>query len=471
MRWPREYRYALRGALRARDEVAWRLAARLEFAVAVEVLQQIGSYAGLAAILGLAVLAALYFSQARDMRRLREAADEREAAAVAAPVGQPARPAVQRPAAAVPAGAVPAAPSKAAPTKGAVPGTPAAAPARASVAATAAGAASKGASPAKPQVPGSVPAGSPGTGPAAPATTPGVPGAAPGGAPGTAPDGAPGAMPGSAPPVVPEEPPAAKPGAPAVAPADVPAAPVSPGAAPPTPVASEAAGAGPVSPQARPPARAMPAATGARPGSTARGVPPRLPVVPRRPMPARPPIGGRPRTLREAAEAAGPRPWYRRLEPRYLVLVIAGVLIVGGGVAYGVVSLLSGEEPATPTAVQPDAGAGGDGGDRDRGTDAPPLDPSSVTVAVLNGTSTPGLAAEVGNTVESAGFQQGNVANATDQEAAESVVLYAEGSDEAAREVGKELDISQIQPIDPENQALAGDAPVVVVVGQDQVEG
>jgi hypothetical protein len=38
----------------------------------VNLIQQIGAYAGFAAIIGLAVLSALYFSQARDLRRLRE---------------------------------------------------------------------------------------------------------------------------------------------------------------------------------------------------------------------------------------------------------------------------------------------------------------------------------------------------------------------------------------------------------------
>lgn len=38
----------------------------------MEAIQQIGSYAGFAAVVGLAVLSALYFSQARDLRRLRE---------------------------------------------------------------------------------------------------------------------------------------------------------------------------------------------------------------------------------------------------------------------------------------------------------------------------------------------------------------------------------------------------------------
>ena len=38
----------------------------------MEIIQEIGSYAGFAAVLGLAVLSALYFSQARDVKRLRE---------------------------------------------------------------------------------------------------------------------------------------------------------------------------------------------------------------------------------------------------------------------------------------------------------------------------------------------------------------------------------------------------------------
>jgi hypothetical protein len=37
-----------------------------------EIVQEIGAAAGLAAVVGLAVLAVLYFSQARDVKRLRE---------------------------------------------------------------------------------------------------------------------------------------------------------------------------------------------------------------------------------------------------------------------------------------------------------------------------------------------------------------------------------------------------------------
>jgi hypothetical protein len=38
----------------------------------VDLIEQVGAYVGLAAFLGLAILSLLYFSQARDVRRLRE---------------------------------------------------------------------------------------------------------------------------------------------------------------------------------------------------------------------------------------------------------------------------------------------------------------------------------------------------------------------------------------------------------------
>ena len=52
----------------------------------MDMIENIGAYLGLAAFLGLAVLALLYFQQARDVRRLRDwagRAPERAAAAAA----------------------------------------------------------------------------------------------------------------------------------------------------------------------------------------------------------------------------------------------------------------------------------------------------------------------------------------------------------------------------------------------------
>ena len=95
--------------------------------------------------------------------------------------------------------------------------------------------------------------------------------------------------------------------------------------------------------------------------------------------------------------------------------------------------------------------------------------PGNVTVAVLNGTTVPGLAKQVGDEVESHGFRLGTVANTADQEQqrAESVVLFAPGHVREARAVNKRLGIGQREPIDAASQELAGDATVVVIAGAD----
>src|SRR3954470_23261428 len=100
-------------------------------------IEKYGSYAGLAAILGLAVLSLLYFAQAREVKRLREwaggppeRAPESETRvteqAQQKVVAQPVQPAQPKPAAvpATPAGAQ----AAAAPAAGTAPRTPAPAP-------------------------------------------------------------------------------------------------------------------------------------------------------------------------------------------------------------------------------------------------------------------------------------------------------------------------------------------------------
>jgi hypothetical protein len=146
------------------------------------------------------------------------------------------------------------------------------------------------------------------------------------------------------------------------------------------------------------------------------------------------------------------------LSPRYIALIVAGVIVIGGGVAFGISQLGGGDETGTS-------------GDRagDEGQQAP-VNPSTVTVSVLNGTTVPGLAAQIGDEIESAGFQRGNVANALDQQRTTSVVLFAEGADREARLVARKLGIATIEPIDPDSQALGGNASVVVIVGADQTQ-
>ena len=87
---------------------------------------------------------------------------------------------------------------------------------------------------------------------------------------------------------------------------------------------------------------------------------------------------------------------------------------------------------------------------------------------MLNGTTVPGLARQIGDTVERQGFQLGTITNFIDQQRAESVVLYAPGAEREAADVGRRLKIAQREPIDAESQGQAGDATVVVVAGADK---
>jgi hypothetical protein len=157
------------------------------------------------------------------------------------------------------------------------------------------------------------------------------------------------------------------------------------------------------------------------------------------------------------------------------VLAIAGILIVGGGAAFGVAQLTKEDSGATgppsanvPAGEEPSGGGGGGGGGN--GKRQAPVDPKKVTVAVLNGTTVEGLAAQIGDKLGNFGFQLGNITNSTDQDQgrAESAVLYAPGHKREASAVSRKLRIDQREQIDAETQALAGDATVVVIVGIDQ---
>ena len=374
----------------------------------MDVIQEVGAYAGFAAVVGLAVLAALFFSQARDLRRLREWAGRAPERAAEQAVAQPAVPPQPAP-------------------SGAVRPIPAAKPAQAAAAQTGAGAAVATAKPATAAA-------------NAAATVETKPGEKDEekkdeAKPGEKPEAKPGEEKKDE-----DKKDEAKtavkpvPGAPATAAKPAPA----------TAAATPATKPGPPVPPARPPA-----------------IPSRPAPVGRTPAPATAsqstavlPASARVRDLDRPDRRGG-----GGLEGRYIALIVAGVLVVGAGIAFGV-SQLGGEDDAPST---------GDRATRDS-QPAGPLNRSLVTVSVLNGTTVPGLAAQIGDEVESKGFQRGNVANAIDQQRQDSVVLFAEGGERPARVVARVLGISGVEPVDPDSQALAGNASVVVVVGADQTQ-
>jgi hypothetical protein len=176
-------------------------------------------------------------------------------------------------------------------------------------------------------------------------------------------------------------------------------------------------------------------------------------------------------------------PWYRRFAARlpagrYVALIVAGALVLGGGAAFAISQLGGSDNSGSSTAAKQSSGApanpGSSGGSKkDQNVkSSPAVDPSKVTVTVVNGTTIPNLARDTAAKLSQVGFQIGNKVTGTGSlAAAESVVEYRPGAEAEARYVAAKLGITQKQPADPDAIAQAGSAQVIVVLGADQAPG
>jgi hypothetical protein len=249
-----------------------------------------------------------------------------------------------------------------------------------------------------------------------------------------------------------------------------------PGALTPAAVASAAAG-----------ATKTPAGAGATTGTVTRTGPPAVgagrPATPGAVSPRRQ-IPRLPSQTAVHAAAKEPDPWYRRLAARlpagrYVALIVAGALVLGGGAAYAITQIASNDTAKTSSNAS--AGNSSDLGvpskgksssKKNKGGGAPAIDPSKVTVTVVNGTTIPNLARDTATKLSAIGFQIGNKVTGTGPlAAAESVVEYKPGAEAEAKYVAAKLHISQTQPADPDAIAQAGPAQAIVVLGADQAPG
>jgi hypothetical protein len=153
-------------------------------------------------------------------------------------------------------------------------------------------------------------------------------------------------------------------------------------------------------------------------------------------------------------EALLPHPRWHRFwgwvgQPRVLALIALGAVILGLAGIFGSERLLN-DNGETTTARKP-------GG----------IVAQSVSVAVLNGTTTPGLAGKVASDVEVNDFTLGDVGT-TSKEYDQTVVMYERGQRKAAGKVARALGVKPVQPIDAATQKEAGGADVVVIAGRDR---
>jgi hypothetical protein len=396
-------------------------------------ISSVGADAGFASIIGLAILVLLYFAQARETATLRERADgaEQRSAQLEARLSQLAQ-AARAPAPAQPAGPRPVPSPIARPLANP---TPAASPA---VAATAA---------------------APGNAVAIPAAPAGV------GAPALSAAKKLISLPaGGGAPVQPKA-------DPAVAQPDPTPEPVAAsGPAPATAAGASATATASATALATPPAPPVPVETGNGSGGDTSGQPlfDAEDHDPPRRVQLRTSGGGARQMppLRQAPSSRGPSRFGRGVAVLVAALgvavVIAVLLIVtsGGG---------GKNKPSggTSTSNAPSA---------THKSKTKGFNKRAVTVTVLNGTGTAGLAAHILTQLSNAGFKQGTATNAENATQTTSLVSYVQGQKAAAQQVAKALKLGAgtVSPIDPTTQSIACpqttcNVDVVVTVGLDLV--
>jgi hypothetical protein len=157
--------------------------------------------------------------------------------------------------------------------------------------------------------------------------------------------------------------------------------------------------------------------------------------------------------------------WYSRVGTRYVVVALVGLLVFGGAAAYGVTQM-TGDDGGVNSG---NAQANNDNGSLNKPKrSGAVVKPGNVTVAVLNGTTVPGLAAALRDQIAAAGFKKGTINVFSNQQLAESVVQYAPGHQAEAKAVSRRVGISQLEPVTADSRAPAGDATVIVIAGADK---
>jgi hypothetical protein len=409
--------------------------ATIPFALSIShLVSSAGADVGFAAILGLAILVLLFFSQARETATLRRRADEAEqqlrdlAAYVDQLLRRPAGQPTQAPATGTVAPVPPPAAARVAAREGAY---PAARPAVASSPAAAATAAAAGAVATIPAAPAGMGA------PALSSATRLIPLADPisiralksGNGNGT---------------VAPE--PEADSTATATAPA--PAAPVGP------PPSTPAGGANGSNHTATPAPAPAPDVSSAR---------------------REPPAGDRPIGPPTFNDPVPPG----RTRVSRLALVVASIVAVVIVIVAVLVLLNRGSSSGTPASASNRASnaSSAQSAGNNRHHAAPVVTPSAVTVAVLNGTTTSHLAADVMGKLTSAGYKPGAKTNAPEQNLTSTIVGYAQpGSRADALAVAKSLNLkpAAVRPVSTSDLGVACHGAttgcttnVVVTLGSD----
>jgi hypothetical protein len=184
---------------------------------------------------------------------------------------------------------------------------------------------------------------------------------------------------------------------------------------------------------------------------------------------ATPPPGRRPT---QPPRTQAPQP--ERPRRRGLAFVLIG-LIVAGAVVAAVLLTNSGSGAKHPAGAGTQTTIASTGSRHRARTAQAPIQPSSVTVSVLNGTVQTGLAGRVSQKLTTDGFKAGRIETAADQTRQTTVVGYMPGYRRDALLVAKQLNLgpANVASADQSAQQVACPPPtacnanVIVTVGTD----
>lgn len=95
------------------------------------------------------------------------------------------------------------------------------------------------------------------------------------------------------------------------------------------------------------------------------------------------------------------------------------------------------------------------------------FDRSSIEVTILNGSSSPGLAKKIADSLAAESFSVAGTGAAPDS-SGQTVVRFDTGHENDARKVAKDLSVDVVQPFDQQTRAAADGASVVVIAGEDR---
>ncbi len=166
---------------------------------------------------------------------------------------------------------------------------------------------------------------------------------------------------------------------------------------------------------------------------------------------------------------SGPKYFKQEGSPaRAVVLVVGGLIVVVLALVFAVSALKGGGSPAASTPAQ-STGEVTQSSKTHTSARAAAQNPTDTTVTVLNGTGTAGLAHHLASDLQQSGYSQAAASSAVPQGThPTTVVEYTHGYRSDAQAVARSLNVGQVQPIDSSTAALAGSATVVVLAGADQ---